>query len=715
MKKLLYVAGLAVIMGACTSQGQSGGDGNSSANPFFSEYTTPYGVPPFDQIQVAHYKPAFERAMEEHKNEIDAIINNPDAPTFENTIVALDQSGELLNKVMYAFGGQASVNTTEEIQALEQEIYPLLSKHSDDISLNPKLFARVKAVYDNQGQMNLDKEQKKLLELTYKGFVRSGANLSEADQAKLRELNERISVLELTFGQNVLRETNDFELVIDKQEDLSGLPADVVANAAQTAKDKGMEGKWIFTLHNPSVMPFLQYADNRALREKIFKAYINRGNNGNENDNNAVVKELVTVRLEKAKLMGYEDYAAYVLEENMAKNEKNVYDLLDRLWTPALAKAKEELADINAEIKKEGGDFQAEGWDWRYYFDKAKKAKYDLDENELRPYFELGHVREGIFYVANKLYGITFTEVKDIPKPDPDALAFECKDKDGSYLGLLYMDFFTRPGKGGGAWCGGYRSQTYKDGKRLGPIVTTVFNFSKPVEGQPALLNADETETVFHEFGHALHSLFGDVHYYGVSDVPRDFVELPSQVDEHWAFEPEVLKVYAKHYKTGEVIPQALVDKLVKSGKYGQGFATTEYLAASLLDMDYHVLKEIPADFQVGSFEAKSMGDRGLISQIPPRYRTTYFGHTMEGGYTAGYYSYIWAEVLDADAFEAYKETGDIFNQEVYETFDYGSGIGCDADRVRLGPERGRAGDGEPVLHGVHDPVRRASIRQDQV
>ena len=687
-------------MGACTSQGQSGSDGNSSANPFFSEYTTPYGVPPFDQIQVAHYKPAFERAMEEHKNEIDAIINNSEAPTFENTIVALDQSGELLNKVMYAFGGQASVNTTEEIQALEQEIYPMLSKHSDDISLNPKLFARVKAVYDNQGQMNLDKEQKKLLELTYKGFVRSGANLSEADQAKLRELNERISVLELTFGQNVLRETNDFELVIDKQEDLSGLPADVIANAAQTAKDKGMEGKWIFTLHNPSVMPFLQYADNRALREKIFKAYINRGNNGNENDNNAVVKELVTVRLEKAKLMGYEDYAAYVLEENMAKNEKNVYDLLDRLWTPALAKAKEELADINAEIKKEGGNFQAEGWDWRYYFDKAKKAKYDLDENELRPYFELSHVRDGIFYVANKLYGITFTEVKDIPKPDPDALAFECKDKDGSYLGLLYMDFFTRPGKGGGAWCGGYRSQTYKDGKRVGPIVTTVFNFSKPVEGQPALLNADETETVFHEFGHALHSLFGDVHYYGVSDVPRDFVELPSQVDEHWAFEPEVLKVYAKHYETGEVIPQALVDKLVKSGKYGQGFATTEYLAASLLDMDYHVLKEIPADFQVGSFEAKSMSDRGLISQIPPRYRTTYFGHTMEGGYTAGYYSYIWAEVLDADAFEAYKETGDIFNQEVADKFrKYVLTPGCIDDAMDMYVNfRGKQPSIDPLL-----------------
>ena len=700
MKTLLYAAGLAVVMGACSSQGKGGSESGPAGNPFFSEYTTPYGVPPFDEIKVEHYKPALERAMEENKKEIEAIVNNPEPPTFENTIVALDQSGELLSKVMYAFSGQASVNTTEEIQALEQEIYPLLSKHSDDINLNPDLFARVKAVYENQEGMNLDKEQKKLLELTYKSFVRSGANLSEEDQAKLRELNERISVLQLTFGQNSLRETNAFELVIDREADLSGLPADVIANAAQTAKDKGMEGKWVFTLHNPSVMPFLQYADNRALREQIFKAYTNRGNNNNENDNKEVVKNLVAARLEKAKLMGYEDYAAYVLEENMAKDEKSVYDLLDRVWTPALAKAKEELADINAEIRKEGGDFEAEGWDWRYYFDKAKKAKFNLDENELRPYFELSRVRDGIFYVANRLYGVTFTEIKDIPKPDPDALAFECKDKDGTYLGLLYMDFFTRPGKGGGAWCGGYRSQTYKDGKRLGPIVTTVFNFSKPVEGQPALLTADETKTVFHEFGHALHSLFGDVRYYGVSDVPRDFVELPSQVDEHWAFEPEVLKVYAKHYETGEVIPQELVDKLVKSGEYGQGFATTEYLAASLLDMDYHVLKEIPADLDIERFEAESMSRRGLIKQIPPRYRTTYFGHTMEGGYTAGYYSYIWAEVLDADAFEAYKETGDIFNQEVADKFrKYVLTPGCIDDAMDMYVHfRGKRPSIDPLL-----------------
>ena len=661
-------AGLAVVLGACNSSKKSD-VADAAPNPFFTEYTTPFGVPPFDKIEVAHYKPAFEKGMEEQKKEIDAIVNNPEEPTFENTIVALDRSGELLTKVMYAFSGQSSVNTTDEIQALEQELYPVLSAHSDDISLNPALFTRVKAVYDKQASMNLNKEQKKLLEETYKGFVRGGANLDADKQARLRELNEKISVLELTFGQNVLKETNAFKLVVDNKEDLAGLPESLIAAAAETAAADSMEGKWIFTLHNPSVMPFLQYADNRALREKIFKAYINRGNNSNGNDNKNVVKELVAARLDKAKLLGYEDFAAFVLDENMAKNEKNVYNLLDQIWTPALKKAKEELADINAEIKKEGGNFEAEGWDWRYYADKARQAKFNMDENEVRPYLELNHVREGAFYVANKLYGITFTEIKDIPKPDPDAFAFECKDKDGSSLGVLYMDFYTRPGKGGGAWCGGYRDQSYKDGKKVLPVVTTVFNFSKPAAGQPALLSADEAETVFHEFGHALHGLFADVHYTGVAGVPRDFVELPSQVMEHWVFEPEVLKVYAKHYQTGEVIPQELVDKIVKSSKYGQGFATVEYLAASLLDMDYHTLKEQLPGMDIEAFEAEAMNKRGLIRQIPPRYRTTYFGHTMEGGYTAGYYSYIWAEVLDADAFEAYKETGDIFNPEVASKF----------------------------------------------
>ena len=667
MKKTLLAAGLAVVLGACSSSKKSGGE--DMMNPFFTEYTTPFGVPPFEQIHASHYKPAFTKGMEEQMAEIQAIIDNKEEATFENTIAALDRSGALLMKVLYAFSGQASVNTNDTIQALEQELYPLLSKHSDNISLNQALFARVKAVYDNREKLELDKEQAKLLENTYKDFIRSGAGLDAEKQEALRKLNEQIATLQLTFGQNVLKETNDFKLVVDKKEDLAGLPEGMVAVAAETAKEEGMDGKWIFTLHNPSVMPFLQYADNRSLREKIYKAYINRGNNNNANDNKEVIEKLVSARLEKAKLLGYEDYAAYVLEENMAKNETNVYDLLNQIWTPALAKAKEELADINAEIKKEGGNFEAEGWDWRYYFEKAKIAKFDLDENEVRPYLELNNVRDGAFYVANKMYGITFTALKDMPLPDPDAQVFECKDKDGTSLGVLYMDFFTRPEKSGGAWCGGYRDQTYKDGKRVAPVVTTVFNYSKPVGNQPALLSVDEAKTVFHEFGHALNALFADVHYNGVSGVPRDFVELPSQIMEHWVLEPEVLKVYAKHYETGEVMPQSLVDKIVKSGKYGQGFATVEYLAASLLDMDYHILKNIPADLNVEKFEAETMGKRGLLSQIPPRYRSTYFSHTMEGGYTAGYYSYIWAEVLDCDAFEAFKETGDLFNQEVAAKF----------------------------------------------
>lgn len=666
MRKTLVIAGIALSLMACSGNKEKSAD---AVNPFFTEYATPFGVPPFDEIKLEHYKPAFLKGMEEQAKEIDAIVNARSMPDFENTIVALDQSGQLLRRVSAVFYGLNSANTSDEMQALSKELSPLLSKHSDDISLNPRLFERVKQVYDNKEKFNLDKEQTKLLEETYQDFVRGGANLDSAKQAKLRQLNSEIAMLQLTFGQNMLKETNAFQLVIDKKEDLAGLPESLIANAAAAAKAAGMEGKWLFTLHNPSVMPFLQYADNRALREKIFKGYINRGNNNNDADNKEVVKTLLQKRLEKAQLMGYEDYASFVLEDRMAKTSPNVYNLLDEVWTPALKQAKAELADIQNEIKKEGNSFEAEGWDWRYYFEKAKKAKFNLDENQVRPYLPLDQVREGAFYVANKLYGITFTQLKDMPLPHPDALCFECKDKDGTHLGVLYMDFFPRASKRGGAWCGSYRSQTYADGKRQGPVVTIVCNFTQPAAGEPALLSADEAATLFHEFGHGLHNLFKDVHYYGVSGVPRDFVELPSQIMEHWVFEPEVLKVYAKHYKTGEVIPAELIEKLDKSGKYGQGFATTEYLAASLLDMDYHVLKEIPADFDVMAFEQQTLGKRGLLKQIPSRYRTTYFNHTMGGGYTAGYYSYIWAEVLDADAFQAFKETGDIFNQDLAQKF----------------------------------------------
>lgn len=666
MRKTLVIAGIALSLMACSGNKEKSAD---AVNPFFTEYATPFGVPPFDEIKLEHYKPAFLKGMEEQAKEIDAIVNARSMPDFENTIVALDQSGQLLRRVSAVFYGLNSANTSDEMQALSKELSPLLSKHSDDISLNPRLFERVKQVYDNKEKFNLDKEQTKLLEETYQDFVRGGANLDSAKQVKLRQLNSEIAMLQLTFGQNMLKETNAFQLVIDKKEDLAGLPESLIANAAAAAKAAGIEGKWLFTLHNPSVMPFLQYADNRALREKIFKGYINRGNNNNDADNKEVVKTLLQKRLEKAQLMGYEDYASFVLEDRMAKTSANVYNLLDEVWAPALKQAKAELADIQNEIKKEGNSFEAEGWDWRYYFEKSKKAKFNLDENQIRPYLPLDQVREGAFYVANKLYGITFTQLKDMPLPHPDALCFECKDKDGTHLGVLYMDFFPRASKRGGAWCGSYRSQTYADGKRQGPVVTIVCNFTQPAAGEPALLSADEAATLFHEFGHGLHNLFRDVHYYGVSGVPRDFVELPSQIMEHWVFEPEVLKVYAKHYKTGEVIPAELIEKLDKSGKYGQGFATTEYLAASLLDMDYHVLKEIPADFDVMAFEQQTLGKRGLLKQIPSRYRTTYFNHTMGGGYTAGYYSYIWAEVLDADAFQAFKETGDIFNQDLAQKF----------------------------------------------
>ena len=659
-KTIITTCAAAIVCGSAMAKG---------GNPFLGKYTTPFGIPPFEQIKVEHYKPAFIKGMEEHKKEIDAIVNNKKTATLENTIAALDRSGELLNKVASVFYGQNSACTSDEMQTVSREISPLLSQHSDDITMNAALFKRVKYVYDHQSEEKLDKEQKKLLEETYKSFVRSGANLSADKQEQLRKLNQEISMLQLTFGQNMRAETNAFQLVIDNKDDLAGLPQNLIASAEEVAKERGLDGKWVFTLHNPSVMPFLQYSDRRELRERMYKGYISRGCQGGKNDSREVVKKLVKARLEKARLMGYEDYASMALDNRMAKTPEAVYELLDQVWKPALAKAKEELADIQEEMKKDGRDFTAEGWDWRYYADRAKRAKYAFDENELRPYLKLENVRDGLFYCANKLYGITLTQIKNVPLPHPEAQAFEVKDAKGKHIAILFMDFFPRASKRGGAWCGTYRDQTYEKGKKITPVVTIVCNFTKPAAGEPALLTADEASTMFHEFGHALHQFFQDVHYQGISNVPRDFVELPSQINEHWCFAPEVLKVYAKHYKTGEIMPQSLVEKMERSQKYGQGFATVEYVAASLLDMDWHVLKSVPDDLDVEDFERQTLVKRGLLSQIPPRYRTTYFNHTMGGGYTAGYYSYMWAEVLEADGFEAFKETGDIFNQDVANRF----------------------------------------------
>ena len=663
MKQMIVIIGFTVCLSACSER-----RGQEVKNPFLAEYATPFQVPPFDQIKLEHYMPAFLQGMEEQRKEIEVIVNRKAPANFENTIVALDQSGELLRKVNGVFGNQNSAFTSLEMQELNKDLSPLLSKHRDDINLNPGLFAKVKSIYEKRATLNLDAEQAKLLEETYKRFERGGANLDAAGQEKLRDLNSKLSLLEITFGQNMLQETNAYQLVIEKAEDLSGLPQDLVAAAAEAAGKAGKPGKWLFTLHNPSIMPFLQFSDRRELREHIFKGYINRGNNNNDADNKAVVKQLVELRLEKANVLGYPHYAAYVLEDRMAKNEGNVMDLLEQVWKPALAKATAEYKDLQELMKKESKE-KLQGWDWRYYSEKVKQARYDLDENLLRPYLKLESVLNGIFYVANCLYGVTFTEVTGIPVPHPEATAFECKDKDGTHLGILYFDFFPRESKRGGAWCSSYRTQSYEKGKRITPVVTIVCNFSRPAGNSPALLSPDEVETMFHEFGHALHSLFKDVRYYGVSSVPRDFVELPSQIMEHWAFEPEVLKVYAKHYQTGEVLPADLIRKLEQSGKYGQGFATAEYVQASVLDMRYHMLREIPADFEVLSFESAIMKDMKALEQIPPRYRSTYFNHTMGGGYTAGYYSYMWSEGLDADAYDAFVETGDLFDQATAKRF----------------------------------------------
>ena len=661
MKKLLI---LAVAFAAC------GCSGNKSANPLFNDFSAPFGIAPFAEITIEDYREGLLKGMEEQKAEVEAIIANPEAPTFENTIVALDQCGELLRKVRGVFGPLSSSNSTDEMRALEKELSPLFSAHSDDINLNEALFARVKAVYESREQLDLTAEEQKVLENQYKRFVNSGAELNAEQKARLRELNTQLSMLQLNFSQNLLHETNNTFVVVESIEELAGLPEGNIAAAAKMAEEQGQPGKWMFNMQRPSCNPVLQYCSNRALREKVYNAYYNRGNVDNEYDNKAISAEIVKLRLEKARLMGYVNYAQMALEERMAKTPEAVYNLLDQVWGPAVKKAKEELNDIRAEIRKEGHSFEPAGWDYMYYLDKAKQAKSAVDEQEIRAYLEIGNVMQGIFHVAGQLYGLTFKEITaDVPAYEPTAKAYEVLDKDGTTLAIFYSDNFPRASKRAGAWCTSFRGQSYEGEERIIPIVVNCCNMTAPTGDGPALQSIDNVETLFHEFGHALHSFMRDVRYNGAAGVARDFVELPSQINEHWAFEPEVLKVYAKHYETGEVIPMELVEKITESSKYGQGFATVEYLAASLSDMDLHVLTEIPENLNVMEFEAKQLAARGIPSQILPRYRMTNFSHTMGGGYTAGYYSYMWAEVLDADAFEAFAETGDIFNEEVATAF----------------------------------------------
>ena len=668
VRKLLIPLAVICIMTSCTKQEKK----STVMNPFFEAYNTPFEVPPFDKIQNRHYLPAFEEGIKQHDAEIKIITDSKEAPDFANTIEALDYSGSLLKRVNLVFFNLKESVTTDSLQEIARTVLPLLSQHKDAVNLNEKLFARVKAVNDQKSSLNLNLEQSRLLEETYKRFVRGGANLAADKKEQLKKVNEELSLLELKFGDNMLAETNAFKLVIDKKEDLAGLPESAIAGAADDAKTEKMEGKWVFTLQKPSWIPFVTYAENRGLREKIYKAMYNRGNNGNANDNKAVISKIVNLRLQKGNLMGFDSWSAFTLDDNMAKTPANVYKLLNQVWTPAIKRAKEEAKDMQTMINKEGGKFKLESWDWWYYSEKVRKEKYDLDEEQIRPYFELNNVRDGVFAVANKLYGLTFTRLNNMPVFHPECEVYEVKDGDGSEIGVLYMDFFPRASKKGGAWMTVYREQYItKDGKNIRPVVSITGNFSKPAGDKPALLSYEDVETLYHEFGHGLHGLLSQCRYEGLAgtNVARDFVELPSQVMEHWAAEPEVLKVYAKHYKTGEIIPQKLVDKIVKSGKFNQGFATIEYLSAAILDMDYHTITK-GGDIDVEQFEKASMEKLGLIPEIIPRYRSTYFAHVFASSeYSSGYYSYLWAEVLDCDAFEAFKEAGSIFDQKVATSF----------------------------------------------
>ena len=668
MKKIgLPVIALALILNSCNTSKAPLKDMN---NPFLSEYKTPFQVPPFNEIKLEHFMPAIDAGIDENLKEIKAITDNKEEPTFDNTILAFDQSGLLLSRVSVTFDNLNSANTNDGIQALAREITPKVSAHRDNVMLNKDLFSRIKGVYEKRNELKLDGEQLRVTEKYYEDFVRNGANLPDDKQAELRKLNDELSMLCLKFSENVLAETNkNFMMVVDKKDDLKGLPEDLISVAAETAKSAGKDGKWAFTLQKPSWIPFLQYAENRELRKKLYNGYLMRGNNNNENDNKEPVAKIVKLRDQRAKLLGFESHAAYVIDVNMAKTPANVYDFLMKVWAPALKRAKTERNDMQAMIDKEGGNFKLEMSDWWYYAEKVRKAKYDLDESALKPYFSLSNVVNGMMDVYTKLYGVKFIERKDLPVYNEEVKAYEVQEANGTHLGILYLDFYPRAGKGAGAWCTSFRDSWYQNGKKVTPVVSIVCNFTRPVGDVPALLSLDEVTTLFHESGHAMHGLLTDGPYRRTAgSTPRDFVELPSQVMENWATEPEVLRSYAKNYKTGEPIPESLIEKMTKSAQFNQGFETGEYVAASILDMDWH---SKPVNSDVLAYEKTSMDNIGLIPEIAPRYRSTYFSHIFSGGfdYSAGYYVYLWAAVLDADAFDSFKQSGNIFNPEIAAKF----------------------------------------------
>ncbi len=662
MKRMLFFTFILLMSASCNTQNKT------AENPFFSAWETPYGVPPFDKIRPEHFMPAFERAMSLHDAEIDAIVSNHDEPTFENVIAAYDRSGRMLEQVGLVFGMLCEAESSEQLRALQEQAMPLLTAHDDKIGMNERLFAKVKAVYDRRAESGLGADETRLLEETYRAFVRSGALLGEEEKARLKAINEELALVSVKFSANLLAENNKFVLELTA-EDLEGIPNNARELARDKAQELGRGGKYVFTLHKPSLIPLLTYSKRRDLREQAYKAYLNRGSNGDEHDNNQLINDFIRLRTEKAHLLGYPSYAAYVTDGEMAGTPAAVYGLLDEIWTPALKKAREELAEMETLFKADYPGETFASWDWWYYAEKLRKKNYALDEEMLTPYFSLANVQTGVFFLANRLYGITFRPIA-VPVYHPEVTAYEVLDADESHLGVLYFDYFPREGKSQGAWCGNYVEQSYDDeGKRIAPVVSIVANFTRPTRSTPALLTMDEAATLFHEFGHALHFLFHDVKYRGLTEVEGDFVELPSQVMENWAFEPEMLRHYAVHYRSDEVMPQHLVEKMRRSSLFNQGFQTTELIAASLSDMDIHSVEEYEP-FDAAEFERRALNEkRGLIPQIEPRYRYPYFSHIFDGGYSAGYYFYTWAEVLDKDAFEAFRESGDLFDKQTAARF----------------------------------------------
>ena len=671
MKRIILITALLFIV-SCQQESKM----DPNINPFFQEWNTPYEVPPFLDIKDEHYMPAYEQGMKENLEEIDLIVNNPEAPTFANTIEELERTGQLLSRVGRVFSNLASSNTNPQLQELQRELSPMLSAHYDKISLNEGLFNRVDAIYQNRENIDLTSEQAKLLNDTRKGFVRSGALLSEDQKERISGINSKISGLSTSFGQNLLAETNGFELILEDS-DLDGLSDGVIAAAADAAsqkmdsaksdeeKDK-YNDKYVFTPHRSSMYPFLTESTRRDLREKLYNSYVMRGDNNNDTDNKKIAAQIAKLRAERAQIMGYKTHAHFVLEENMLKSPEEVYELLIQLWKPAVKRANVEVADMQAVANAEGQNFDIAAWDWWHYSEKVRKEKYDLDESLIKPYLSLDNVLKGVFNTTNKLWGLTFTEIFDLDLYHPDARIWKVSDKDGSHLGIFIGDYFTRSNKRGGAWMSSFKGQSNLDGMER-PIVVNVCNFPAPVGDNPALLSFDNVVTLFHEFGHAMHGTLTNVKYGSMAGTsgPRDFIELPSQLLEHWASEPEVLKSFATHYETGEPIPDELIEKLLNASKFNQGFINTEYLAASLLDMDWHTISADEDLKDANKFELESMKKVGLIGEIAPRYRTTYFAHIFSGGYSSGYYSYVHAAVLDSDAFEAFKEVGDVFDKDL--------------------------------------------------